>query len=86
MKFLALPWLELAFGATLAGSLFVTSFRNPSPAFRWKLAFSGTSFGFAVLAWLAFSLGVPQEMIRNASPQAWLLGRQVFRLDELSIR
>jgi NADH-quinone oxidoreductase subunit M len=84
MKFLALPWLELAIAATLVGSLIVTFFRNPDLAFRWKLAFSGTSFAFAVLAWLAFSLGTPAEMIRKASFQDWLFGRQVFRLDELS--
>ncbi len=84
MKFLAMPWLELAFAATLGGSLFVTFFRNPNRAFRWKLVFSVTSFAFAVLAWLAFSLGTPSDLIRNASPQDWLFGRQVFRLDELS--
>jgi NADH-quinone oxidoreductase subunit M len=84
MKFLSMPWLELAIAVTLVGAIIVTLFRNPNRAFRWKLAFSSTSFVCAALAWLAFSLGTSAEMIRAQSPQDWLFGRQIFRLDELS--
>jgi len=84
MKFLAMPWLELAFAVALGGSLIVVIFRDPDRAFRWKLAFSGASFACAVLAWLSFSMGTPAELIRASSPQGWLFGRQVFRLDELN--
>lgn len=84
MKLLAQPWLELSIVVALVGSLIVTSLRNPSRAFGCKLAFSMTSFSFAVVAWLAFSLDTPAEMIARSSPQTWLFGRVVFRLDELS--
>ena len=84
MKFLAMPWLELAIAVTLVGSLFVVFFGNPNRAFRWKLAFASTSFLCAFLAWLAFSLGTPSDLIERSSPQGWLFGRTIFRLDELS--
>ena len=83
MKFLAQPWLEMAIAVTLVGSFFVIFFRNPDRAYRWALAFTGTSFVCAVIAWLGFYLGVPSEMIRRASLQTMLFGRQVLSLDEL---
>jgi NADH-quinone oxidoreductase subunit M len=84
MKFLALPWLELSIAVSLFGSLFVASLRNPNVAYRCALSFTGTSFVCACMAWLAFYLGTPPELIRQASPQGFLFGRQLFGLDELN--
>src|SRR5580704_13847053 len=84
MKFLSMPWLELAIFVTLVGSLFVSFLRDPNLAYRWALTFMGTSFVAAFMAWLAFYLETPPEMIRQASPQKSLFGRQILGLDELS--
>jgi NADH-quinone oxidoreductase subunit M len=84
MKFLALPWLEMAIGVTLFGSIFVSLVRGPDRAYRWALVFTGASFVAAFMAWLAFYLGTPADMIRQASPQKFLFGRQLLGLDELS--
>jgi NADH-quinone oxidoreductase subunit M len=84
MKFLALPWLDLAIMLTLIGSLFVTFLRNPSRAYRWALFFTGVAFACTFMAGLAFYLDTPAEMIRQWSPQKYLFGRQLFALDELS--
>ena len=73
----------MAIAVTLVGSFFVIFFRNPDRAYRWALAFTGTSFVCAVIARLGFYLGVPSEMIRRASLQTMLFGRQVLSLDEL---
>ena len=84
MNLLHLPWLELAIGVALAGSPIVSLFREPNRAHRWGLAFMGTSLACAILAWLAFYVGVSPEQVARWSPQHFLFGRQVLSLDELN--
>lgn len=84
MNVLHLPWLELAIGIALFGSIVVSRFRDPNQAYRWGLVFTGFSFCCAFLAWLAFYLGVSPELTLRWSAQPSLFGRQLFSLDELS--
>src|SRR5437764_10047105 len=84
MNLLHLPWLELSIAATLIGSPIVSGLRNPYRAYRWGMAFIGTSFACAFLAWLAFYLGVTAEQTRRWSLQDYYLGKQYLALDELS--
>lgn len=83
MNFLAQPWLEVAISLALIGSFAVALFRDSAWTFGCHLAFAATSFVCAFLAWLGFRLGTPVGMILEASPQGWLFGRLVFRVDEL---
>ena len=84
MNLLHLPWLELAISITLLGSPCISRVRNPDRAYRWSVAIIGASFGCAVLAWLAFYVGMPPESLARFSIQPTLFGRQVFLLDELN--
>ncbi len=84
MNPLHLPWLEFAIAAALIGSSWVSRLREPNRAYRWGLAFTGTSFTCTVLAWLAFYVGVPSEVTERWSVQHYLIGRSVFSVDELT--
>src|SRR5262245_26361790 len=84
LNLLHLPWLELAIVTALVGSPSVGRLRDPSRAFRWGLTFTGMSFACALLAWLAFSQGIPPELTRRFSLQPALFGRQLFAIDELN--
>src|SRR5579872_6499012 len=84
MNLLQLPWLELAIGTAMSGSAFVSRLRDPNRAYRWGLAFMGTSFICTLSAWLAFYIGIPNDDIAHHSFQPRLFGRMLFSLDELS--
>ena len=84
MNLFSLPWLELAIMAALIGSPFVSRLREPRRAYQWALAFTGTSFACAFLAWLSFYVETAPTVSQRWSVQPALFGRQVFRLDELS--
>jgi NADH-quinone oxidoreductase subunit M len=84
MNLLHLPLLELAIAITLLGSPCVNRVRNPERAYRWGVAVIGASFGCTVLAWLAFYVGTPPELLARYSIQPALFGRQIFALDELN--
>ena len=84
MNLLYLPWLELALAVALGGAAVVARFRDPNRAYHWGLACIGISFVCTLWAWLAFYLGVPDEVLGRYSPQLHLFGRRLFSLDELS--
>jgi NADH-quinone oxidoreductase subunit M len=84
MNPLRLPWLELAIVVALSGSAFISRLRQPRRAYRWGVAFTGTSFVFSVLAWLSFSSGDLAAASPRDSAQLVPFGRQLFALDELS--
>jgi len=82
MNLLQLPWLEWAILLALVGALGVSRIRNPFRASAWGLAFTGTIFGFTVLAWLGHYFGFkPSE---RWSLQDYYFGGRFFNLDELS--
>ena len=80
MNLLIVPWLELAIAIPLLGSVLVSRLREPDRAFRWGLAFTGTSLLCATLAGLSFFLASPPRW----SLQPALFGRQLFAVDELN--
>jgi NADH-quinone oxidoreductase subunit M len=84
MNLLSFPWLELAIAVALVGAPSVSRIRDPFRAYGFGLAFTGTSFGCAFLAWLAFYVGTPFEPFRWWSVQRFLFGRELLGLDELS--
>ena len=84
MNLLHLPWLEIAIAVALIGTPIVSRLRDPNRAFRWALVCTATSFAASFLAWLAFYVGTPPEMIARWSMQPYLFGRQLFALDELN--
>lgn len=77
-------WLELAILVSVAGSLAVSRVRDPLRAWRWGLAFTGASLVLSLLASLGFYLCRIGEVSEGWSFQANLIGKQWFRLDELS--
>ncbi len=84
MNFLQLPWLELAIGVVFIGAPVVSRFRDSDRAYRWGLVFTGITFACTFLAWLAFYLGVPEELTSRHGVQPWLFGRPLLALDDLS--
>jgi NADH-quinone oxidoreductase subunit M len=82
MSILQLPWLEGAVAVALLGALTVSQVRAPLRAARLALAFTGSAFACAVLAWLSFYLGTPRQEIWSV--QLWLLGRRLLDLDNLN--
>ena len=84
MNLFYLPWIEIAVAIALVGSFCVSRLRDPERASRWGLTFSGLSFACSFMAWLAFYLGTPPELISSWRLQKELLGRQVFQLDAVS--
>jgi NADH-quinone oxidoreductase subunit M len=84
MNLLQLPWLEFAIGAAISGSLLISRLRNPTQAYRWGVAFTGMSFGCALLSWLAFVLEIPPESTGRWSIQSQLFGRRIFAVDEVN--
>ena len=84
MNALQIPWLELAIGIAIIGSVSVAQIREPNRAYHWGLAFTGLSFACTLLAALAYDQGTSAESIAPYSLQTQLFGRQLFRLDELS--
>jgi NADH-quinone oxidoreductase subunit M len=84
MNILQLPWIDLAILVAMVGSLIVSRLKDPYRAYRWGLLFTGTSFGCALLASLAFAAGIPPEVTRPWSLQPLLFGRMLFVMDELN--
>ena len=84
MNLLHLPWLELAIAAALIGSPSVGRLKDPARAYRWGLAFTGTSFACAFMSWLAFYVGTPPALVARWSVQPYFFGRQVLSLDVLN--
>ena len=84
MNLQSIPWLDLAILIGLFGSPIVSLMRDPRRADRWGLAFTGTAFVCAFLAWLNFYVGTPPEIRKLWSIQPMLFGRVLFHLDELS--
>jgi NADH-quinone oxidoreductase subunit M len=84
MNLLHLPWIEIAVAIALVGSFSVSRLRDPERASRWGLTLTGLSFVCSFMAWLAFYLGTPPELILSWGLQKELLGRQVFQLDAVS--
>ncbi len=77
------PWLELAVLVPLLGAACVGWMRQPLVAFRWGLAFTGTSLACALVACLGYFAG------HGAAAPGWGLlppahGRPALALDELS--
>ncbi len=83
MNPLYVPWVELAILTAIVGSAVVSRVHEPNRAYRFGLAFTGFSFLCSVLAWLAWYLGTPVEMIARNSLQMRLFGRQFCGLDDL---
>lgn len=83
MTFWEVPWLELAIGLALGGSIWVGCLRQPVRAFTWGLAFSGATLACSVLAWLA-SEPVPGAPGEGWSVQPAVFGRTLFELDQTS--
>jgi NADH-quinone oxidoreductase subunit M len=79
-----LPWLEIAIGVSLVGSLWVNRFREPGRAFVWGLGCTGAALACAVLAWLRFAFGAAPAAGAGWSVQPYLFGRQLFGVDQLS--
>src|SRR5690242_6162615 len=84
MTLLSLPWLELSIVLALAGSLWVSTQREPGRAARLGMTFTALAFACTFLAWLGFYLGITTEDIRPYSAQPRLFGGMVLALDELS--
>jgi NADH-quinone oxidoreductase subunit M len=84
MTLFLVPWLELAIGVALVGSLWVSRLRVPERAARWGIAFTGAAFACTFLAWLGFYLGAPPEDVQRYSLQRQFLGATPLALDELS--
>jgi NADH-quinone oxidoreductase subunit M len=84
MNLPSLPWLELAIGLCLLGSPIVGRLKDPDRALRWGLVFTGLTFAFTFLAWLAFYLETSPEVVQRWSIQPALFGRTLFALDELN--
>jgi NADH-quinone oxidoreductase subunit M len=78
------PWVELAILTAIVGSASVARVREPNRAYRFGLTFTGVSFLCSALAWLAWYVETPAEMLARNSLQARLFGRQFFQLDDLS--
>ena len=79
MNLFAPSWLELSVLVPLAGAVCVSRLRDPDAAYRWCLGFTGATLACAVLATLAFTLGLP--------PVWGLLPREagvMFAVDEFS--
>ncbi|HVX14733.1 MAG TPA: proton-conducting transporter membrane subunit [Pirellulales bacterium] len=84
MNPLHLPWVELAIGATIVGSASVTRIREANFAHRCALGFTSLSLLCTLLAWLAFYLDTPPDLLARHSLQARLFGSQPLRLDALN--
>src|SRR4051812_22860987 len=84
MNLVHLPWLELSMVITLVGSACVSRMRDPDRASLWGRSFTGVAFACTLLAWLAFYLRVPPELVGRWSVQPYLFGRTVFGLDQLN--
>lgn len=84
MNVLHLPWLDLSMAVTLFGLMCVSRMRDPDRASLWGRSFTGVAFACTFLAWLAFYLRVPAELIGRWSVQPYLFGRTVLGLDELN--
>jgi NADH-quinone oxidoreductase subunit M len=84
MNLLHLPWLELSIATTLLGSACVSRMRDPDRASLWGRSFTGFAFACTFLAWLAFYLRIPPELVGRWSVQPYLFGRTVLGLDGLN--
>ncbi len=84
MNLLYLPWLELSMATTLFGSVCVSRMRDPDHASLWGRSFTGFAFICTFLAWLAFYMRVPLELVGRWSVQPYLFGRTILGLDELN--
>ncbi len=84
MNLLHLPWVDLAIGIALVGSIAVSRLRDPERASLWGLVFTGLSFICSLLAWLAFYVGTPPELTSAWSLQPYLFHQQLFILDEVN--
>ena len=84
MNVLQLPWLEVAIAITLIGRPALSRLRNPEHIYCWSVALIGATFAATALAWLAFYVEVPADLLIRLSVQPALFGRQVFGLDELN--
>jgi NADH-quinone oxidoreductase subunit M len=76
MNLLQLPWLELAIGVALVGSLWVSRFRHPGLAFWWGLVLSGVTLLCSVLAALSFYFPPGVD-------KTWTLSWRLFKVDDL---
>jgi len=83
MNPLQVPWLELAIAVAFLGSALISRVREPARAYRWGVAFTGTSLVCSAMAWASFYLG-GAAATPSYSVQPLLFGRQVFALDDLS--
>jgi NADH-quinone oxidoreductase subunit M len=81
---LHLPFLELCVLLPAAGALWVARTRDPQAARRRSLAISGLVLLSAAAAWLDLSLLHAFQAADRWDPLAWLAGREVLSVDELS--
>lgn len=84
MNPLHLPWVEIAVAVALLGALIVSQVRDAGRAALLGWLFTGAALLAALLAWLAFQLGIPAEAQQLWSVQPALFGRILFGLDELN--
>lgn len=77
-----LPWLEFAIGCCAVGALIVAQIKEPRKAFQVGLLFSGFSYVCTVLAWTIHYLGSDTHLVYSL--QVLLIGREIFRLDDLN--
>lgn len=84
MNVLALPWLDLSICFAFVGALFISRLTSPSSSFRFGLFFTFSAFFCAAMAWLAFYMATPTELVVRWSLQPRIFGRQLFLLDELN--
>ncbi|HUQ71510.1 MAG TPA: oxidoreductase, partial [Planctomycetaceae bacterium] len=84
MSELPVPWLELSVLIPLIGAAWVGRIRDADVARERSLQFSGLTLLTTVAAWYCCG-AAKNHLVHDAfDPIAWMLGRSLFVLDELS--
>jgi NADH-quinone oxidoreductase subunit M len=84
MTELPLPWLELSVLIPLLGAVWVSRMTDADRARERSLQFSGVVLLTTVAAWYCCGAAKIHEVHDPYDPVKWLLGRNLFVLDELS--
>src|SRR4051812_35500531 len=80
-----IPWLELAVLLPLVGSIFVFRQRDADVARKWTVILSGLAFVATLGVWRDFFLEKPPSTVEHWDVLSYVLGRQVFGVDELAV-
>jgi NADH-quinone oxidoreductase subunit M len=84
MNLLHLPWIEVAIGVSIFGSLVVSLMRVPERAYRWALVFTGLTLASTALAWFAFQTDSLPPEPQRFGVQSYFFGRHYFAMDALN--